>query len=166
MAAEVAEGRYKFVPHRGAKKAFYFNPLHDLESVWWLLVWSLFQHIPEECHDPEVIMQQTEAKRRLCFDIFTRTNCLMDQTAFFDIVESTLHSDLRSLALKVDDLLVLLRQNYQSAERVIPIPKTAFDTVHKEVLGIKDELVKSAESLGSGEVDLVDGITDQHEVES
>ena len=147
MAVEVAGGGYLFDPPRAAKQAFYFNPLHDLESVWWLLVWSLFQLIPEDCRDTEVIMRQTQAKRLLCFDSSIRVKCLLAEATFYQILQSELHSDLRSLAVKADNLLILLRRNYRSAEQVIPIPKTAFDTVHKEVLGIKDELVKSAESL-------------------
>ena len=27
--------------------AFHANPLHELESMWWLLIWFVFSHIPE-----------------------------------------------------------------------------------------------------------------------
>jgi hypothetical protein len=149
MAVEVAGGRYRFLSRgaKGKKVAFYFNPLHDLESICWLLVWSLFHYIPEECQDEDTIMKQAGAKRLLCFDSSTRMSCVVDETAFYDIMQSELHPALHPLAKNVDKLFEMLRDSYKSAERVIPISGTAFDTVHKKVLDFKDELVQSAKLL-------------------
>ena len=40
MAVEVETSRYIFHP----KSTFSYNPLHDLESLWWVGVWFLFCH--------------------------------------------------------------------------------------------------------------------------
>ncbi|KAG9022754.1 hypothetical protein FRB95_014238 [Tulasnella sp. JGI-2019a] len=50
MAIEVARGAYVFnKPLRFAKykQPFKHNPLHDLESVWWVAVWSIVSLSPE-----------------------------------------------------------------------------------------------------------------------
>jgi hypothetical protein len=69
LACEVATGWWDFAPSRPADKKklqaakmrnargrtdsrrvtftpFTFNPIHDIESLWWLAVWSLSRHVP------------------------------------------------------------------------------------------------------------------------
>ena len=43
MAAEVALDRYLFLPRSMERiETFQYNPLHDLESVWWVAMWTCF----------------------------------------------------------------------------------------------------------------------------
>lgn len=53
MAGEVARGRYTHNPNF---KEFAHNPIHDLESLWWVGVWCMMWHYPvpdDEEVDPE-----------------------------------------------------------------------------------------------------------------
>ncbi len=43
MSGEVARGRYTDRPEH---KNFLHNPIHDLESLWWVGVWCLMWHYP------------------------------------------------------------------------------------------------------------------------
>ncbi|KAG9028446.1 hypothetical protein FRB95_006478, partial [Tulasnella sp. JGI-2019a] len=50
MAIEVANGGYLFHPVLSdgqSPQPFRHNPLHDLESVWWVATWSMVSHSPE-----------------------------------------------------------------------------------------------------------------------
>ncbi|EGO04175.1 hypothetical protein SERLA73DRAFT_67889 [Serpula lacrymans var. lacrymans S7.3] len=52
MAVEVEAQRYNFKPSLAdpladaptSRSAFRYNPLHDLESMWWIGVWMIFNH--------------------------------------------------------------------------------------------------------------------------
>lgn len=52
MAVEINDRRYIMNPHIPVH-----NPLHDLESVWWIGVWSLFCHYSPHASlaDPEIL---------------------------------------------------------------------------------------------------------------
>ncbi|KAK2467321.1 hypothetical protein APHAL10511_000556 [Amanita phalloides] len=68
MATELYEGQYLFkaeedkpptpevgVNTQNSKLSFRYNPIHDLESVWWLAVWTLFNHAPKsEVTKPDI----------------------------------------------------------------------------------------------------------------
>ncbi len=43
MSGEVARGKYTYRP---LHKVFLHNPVHDLESLWWVGVWCLMWHYP------------------------------------------------------------------------------------------------------------------------
>ncbi|KIK15568.1 hypothetical protein PISMIDRAFT_114971 [Pisolithus microcarpus 441] len=34
-----------FIP---VKCPFKFNPLHDMESLWWIATWTLYYHVDQE----------------------------------------------------------------------------------------------------------------------
>ncbi|KAI5984943.1 hypothetical protein EDD15DRAFT_2532928 [Pisolithus albus] len=61
MACEVEAQRYLFQPHGGkslaktnpaAKCPFRFNPLHDMESLWWIATWTLYYHVDQRGSRP------------------------------------------------------------------------------------------------------------------
>ncbi|KAF9240841.1 hypothetical protein BU15DRAFT_73701 [Melanogaster broomeanus] len=67
MACEVESQEYHFLPStpipncafspatpsiRQSRQAVLANPLHDLESVWWVLIWVLHNHMDAEARDP------------------------------------------------------------------------------------------------------------------
>lgn len=53
MSGEVASGKYTYRPQHNI---FLHNPVHDLESLWWVGVWCLMWHYPvperQEIDDP------------------------------------------------------------------------------------------------------------------
>ncbi|KIK22815.1 hypothetical protein PISMIDRAFT_651298, partial [Pisolithus microcarpus 441] len=53
MASEVEAQQYLFQPRggkprrEGRKCPFRFNPLHDMESLWWIATWTLYYHVDQ-----------------------------------------------------------------------------------------------------------------------
>ena len=51
MAGEVIRGRYT---HQPEFQNFAHNPIHDLESLWWVGVWCMMWHYPvSDTHEIE-----------------------------------------------------------------------------------------------------------------
>ena len=50
------------VPHKGAPTPFRYNPLHDLESLWWIAAFFLFKR--DVVLDEEEACQPAERARR------------------------------------------------------------------------------------------------------
>ncbi|KAL4242335.1 hypothetical protein ABKN59_011958, partial [Abortiporus biennis] len=56
MAYEVALGEYiaqdlpneTYRPRPRSFPTFFHNPLHDLESIWWICLWGVFLHYIQE----------------------------------------------------------------------------------------------------------------------
>ncbi|KIK17954.1 hypothetical protein PISMIDRAFT_210660 [Pisolithus microcarpus 441] len=65
MACEVEAQKYLFgpvtvkAPGEDRNLLFKFNPLHDMESLWWIATWTLYYHVDQEGGRPssEQIMQ-------------------------------------------------------------------------------------------------------------
>ncbi|KAI6016909.1 hypothetical protein BKA83DRAFT_4329447 [Pisolithus microcarpus] len=81
MASEVEAQRYLFQPHggkhrrEGRKCPFRFNPLHDMESLWWIATWTLYYHVDQQGSrpSPEQITQFHElfpGRLKGRFDVF------------------------------------------------------------------------------------------------
>ena len=135
MAVEVAEGRYKLRTRNtlGQDSVFHPNPIHDLESMWWLLIWFLFSHIPESSerlYDTEAVSQQSAARKTLFFDRQERMLCLMTQTLFYEYGRK-LDPLLGPLVDGADEILATLRDMYTKAEKSLPVPASAFYGVHE-----------------------------------
>ncbi|KAI6111282.1 hypothetical protein F5141DRAFT_1113645 [Pisolithus sp. B1] len=68
MACEVKAQKYLFQPHgllpyNDDSTPFRFNPLHDMESVWWIATWTLYHHVNQEAGQPST--QQINAFHKL-----------------------------------------------------------------------------------------------------
>ena len=150
MAVEMAEEMYLFRTRNTLRQdpVFHANPLHDLESMWWLLTWSVFSHIPESSerlHDAEAVSQQSAARKALFFDKKERLFCLTSQTLFYRHHRSKLDPLLGPLFDGVDEVLATLRNLYTIAENSFPIPTSAFDGVHEIMMAsMKENLVGAA----------------------
>ena len=156
MAVEVAEGMYMFRAGDTFEQdpVFYANPIHDLESMWWLLIWSVFSHIPESSehlYDAEAVSQQSAARKTLFFDQKERMLCLMTQTLFYRHYRSRLPHLLGPLASGAHRVLATLRDMYTKVEKSFPIPTSAFDGVHEAMMAsmasMKKNLVGSLDDV-------------------
>lgn len=94
---------------------FRYNPLHDLESVFWLATYFIFTTTGYH-QDEEQIRQQEYIKDRLLYDDFQHS-CVMrlDDAFLYDI--SYLHPDLRELALSLEGLRSKLTARFRLAEK-------------------------------------------------
>ncbi|KAI0797200.1 hypothetical protein C8Q75DRAFT_888263 [Abortiporus biennis] len=78
MAYEVARGRYiakslpneTYRPRPRSFPTFFHNPLHDLESIWWICLWGVFLHYIQE--DP--VQKRLRAQLREAINLFAVTS--------------------------------------------------------------------------------------------
>ncbi|KAG9221354.1 hypothetical protein CCMSSC00406_0009931 [Pleurotus cornucopiae] len=155
MAVEVSLGAYQFEPRPVAEDAlvtatdipvininppfrhpFRHNALHDLESIWWLALWSIFRYYPDHVGaDPEALKNQ-----RRGYETLFSPNIAVDKERM-SVLNTRLPAIISSLsppfyvmgqlALRLRNLLIF---SYGIAEATLPIKsdcqafRPAFDT--------------------------------------
>lgn len=110
---------------------FIYNPLHDLESLWWIAVYVLVANrVVSEDSTPGQTYEELQAQRQLASDLFwekgKRTLALKSSTYFRRELHN-LHPSLRAIASLVDDLRESLVTAYLIAERDITALPSDFD---------------------------------------
>ncbi|KAI5993493.1 hypothetical protein EDD15DRAFT_2367230 [Pisolithus albus] len=75
MACEVESEEYLFDVGPIGERTFKFNPLHDMESLWWIATWTLFYHVDQKGGRPsseqitqfhELFPGRLESVARIC----------------------------------------------------------------------------------------------------
>ncbi|KAJ3559785.1 hypothetical protein NM688_g130 [Phlebia brevispora] len=101
---------------------FLYNPLHDLESLWWISVYFLVckEYDNDKSSDtPEEAANRAAFKRKLASDLFwvgdNRSLTLRDRYCFPKEISQLLHPGNR-IGLLLDELRISLVQAYASAE--------------------------------------------------
>ncbi|KAF4563021.1 hypothetical protein EYR40_007262 [Pleurotus pulmonarius] len=157
MAVEVSDGAFQFRPSAvpedvflattdvlplGAmavspfRHPFRHNVLHDLESIWWLVMWSIFRYYPENIR---LEVQALKNQRRTYEALFSpnitldkeRRNALANEDPRFVPSIAPPFSVIGQLALRLRDMLTV---SYRIAEATLPIKsdcqvfRSAFDT--------------------------------------
>ncbi|KAJ7572299.1 hypothetical protein C8J56DRAFT_1175366 [Mycena floridula] len=139
MAVEVALGFYKSRPLRTrvhknppitvANMHFCHNPLHDLESLWWLLIWSFIHLIPVD--NSSTLQDQQIAADALFLPVsmINRAGCLYNGELERYIEQ--LDTRIQEFAELVIFLALDLVAEYERVEKTIPILLSMFGPVHK-----------------------------------
>ncbi|KAF7428941.1 hypothetical protein PC9H_008178 [Pleurotus ostreatus] len=154
MAVEVSFGAYLFrpraaaedvflsptgvLPSRGTKPVhpFRHNVLHDLESIWWLAMWSIFRYYPENVRlEVQALKNQRRTYEALFSPTFTldkeRNNALVNEEPRFLLSIVPPFHNMGELALRLRNMLTV---SYTIAEATLPIKsdcqvfRPAFDT--------------------------------------
>ncbi|KAF4583310.1 hypothetical protein EYR38_002059 [Pleurotus pulmonarius] len=115
---------------------FLHNPLHDLESVWWLLVWSLLRFHPQSTPRPDRDALHGQLKVFLALFPGTQAQRLYALRSINHDHTSPKVSLIRA-ALISKDVASLSREliaMYAAAETSFPIPTAAFEGVHERAL--------------------------------
>ncbi|KAI6107333.1 hypothetical protein EV401DRAFT_1892135 [Pisolithus croceorrhizus] len=120
MACEVEAQKYLFRPimrrRVGAddSTSFRFNPLHDMESVWWIATWILYHHVDQEASRPST--KQINSFRELF------PGCLNSRFPMFSTSLNirVLPASFQNAAQEVENLLVDLKLAYTESETTIP----------------------------------------------
>ncbi|KIJ10691.1 hypothetical protein PAXINDRAFT_101953 [Paxillus involutus ATCC 200175] len=116
MACEVEEQEYLFFPDPlgvtpPPGDQFRANRLHDLESLWWILMWVFHYHVDEQTsaisHDQEKLYRRLFSRG----PGQTRLSSLIIPTKFHFVPQS-----LRAAATKVNFIRASLHAAYQAAE--------------------------------------------------
>lgn len=146
MAVEVHIQQYIFRPPQlpsitidiPVQNFWRFNPLHDLESIWWIALWSLLHIVPTGIN-----AQQIEANNffRASPSLDPRRNALLRESDGSDLI--LLLSKL-DVSLPTPVLLFAARYlqgEYWKAEAKLPIKLDALDHSHVQFLDIIQQLM-------------------------
>ncbi|KAJ3871744.1 hypothetical protein F5051DRAFT_184280 [Lentinula edodes] len=147
MASEVITGRYLFLPAEDSyggpeqiptssidQPPFAFNPLHDIESIWWILVYLLyFNDDKEHIADLELATARTQKALVLFTQILDRAMFL--QTSRQLTVEGTsLSPSFRFVINTLRAIAIKLHTAFRDSEaKISVIEETAFD-IHEYVV--------------------------------
>ncbi|THH03768.1 hypothetical protein EW145_g6025 [Phellinidium pouzarii] len=124
-------------PGAEGKPGIWYNPLHDMESIWWIAVWELFLH--EDLSEKNT---RTEMERILQADkanlLFPQLLNTTDRFPFFvneDNFERTIEylpESFHKVVGILDKLRRFLRTQYTQAEKRAPkiIDENAFMEIH------------------------------------
>lgn len=64
------------------RPTFFHNDLHDLESLWWTVVWKLFREYPIALTDPADQRSMEEQRSRAFSQLFSQTSSTWDRHNF------------------------------------------------------------------------------------
>ncbi|KAG9220243.1 hypothetical protein CCMSSC00406_0006308 [Pleurotus cornucopiae] len=154
MAVEVSLGAYQFEPSDAAEDVFLaktdvlpplgpmpvspfrHNVLHDLESIWWLTMWSIFRYHPDNVGaDPEALKNQ-----RRGYETLFSPNIAVDKERMkvlntrLPAIVSSIPPPLYAMGQLALRLRNMLKASYIIAEATLPIKsdcqpfRPAFDT--------------------------------------
>ncbi len=115
---------------------FLHNPLHDLESVWWLLVWSLLRFHPQSTPRPDRDALHGQLKVFLALFPGTQAQRLYALRSI-NLDHTSPKVSLIRVAQISKDVARLSREliaMYAAAETSFPIPTAAFEGVHERTL--------------------------------
>lgn len=140
MAVEVSYGGYQFrpisiaedvflvptldtIPDSDPVHPFRHNALHDLESIWWLAMWSIFNYYPDNVGaDLEALTNQRYTYEALFSPDFAldkeRNNALANERPRFI---SSIIPPFHAVGQLVFHLRNMLRVSYTIAETTLPI---------------------------------------------
>jgi len=161
MAVEVADGCYNFFPmddqlegdtHHTPQQDFVHNPLHDVESLWWILVWVLFCKTPttEPPVDEEamsVFMEHRRQTHRLFFQRFGEgaRDGAFGFGAFQRRYGEYLSPSMSPYLCHISKMGSLLLRSYKAAEATFDINgninPAAWSTLHQSVIKIIDNIL-------------------------
>lgn len=139
MAVEVLNGRYHYrddeddpflvpIPASASDTPdhpFRHNVLHDLESIWWLVMWTILSYIPDSfVADAKNLADQENA----CYSLFSsdlsvvgteRRNALEDK--YPDFAKPVAESPFKAACSLVLHLRNTIRRSYRAVEKTLPI---------------------------------------------
>lgn len=115
---------------------WFYNPLHDLESVWWLMAFFLFtkdfkveyasgtQPIPEYMEPPEQRVKRITLLEKFAADLFVTGLKREDIFRFHTSLDYGLNHlppFLQEIGLLLDDAQLWITNAYKSAEKHYPV---------------------------------------------
>ncbi|KAJ8072287.1 hypothetical protein PM082_015846 [Marasmius tenuissimus] len=125
---------------------FFHNYLHDVEAIWWIMMWNLFSTVPGTLSvTPEEHTQRTRHADKLFPSSLdgniARAYLLTDQTDYADC-QKRLCFEYLELAKVMGDALEFLRGTYERVER--PLEKVLVHDSYKGVHLIMRRIFKAA----------------------
>ena len=148
LLKEREKERYFVGKHRNlndtAKPGIHHNYIHDLESLWWILVWTTF--IYEKMPDPtyETSAEWAEAQRTSYDILFPIDTCITDRLSFLRD-DGTFNSRVKSVSpflMGYADIIGYFRKlllvEYEEMEKSVPatvyFSRSGSDVIHEDFL--------------------------------
>ncbi|KAI0797195.1 hypothetical protein C8Q75DRAFT_231046 [Abortiporus biennis] len=160
IAYEVAEGRYLAeslleddYPMPDPFPTFFHNPLHDLESIWWICIWGVCLHYIQEDPDQERLRAQlTEAINLFAVtSLISRRRILASRTKFKSKLRVYLDREFPEIA----DFLEKTRKNlYTRYFHIIDstteqIDMKMFNDIHSQIIDSLKPCLEATQRLGN-----------------
>ena len=134
-------GNYQYT-NDTPKPGIYHNYIHDLESLWWILVWTTFVY--EKMPDPtyEMSAEWAEAQRNRCNILFPGDAYINDRQSFLND-DGTFKTRVKSVspfltgyANIIGYFRELLLAEYEEVEKDVPatVHFSGLDTIHEDFL--------------------------------
>ena len=134
-------GNYQYT-NDTPKPGIHHNYIHDLESLWWILVWTTFVY--EKMPDPtyEMSAEWAEAQRTSYDILFPGNTCITDRLSFLND-DSTFNSRVKVVSpflMGYADIIGYFRElllaEYEEMEKGVPatIYFSGLDTIHEDFL--------------------------------
>ena len=104
---------------------FFYNPLHDLESLWWIAVYFVLKHeaiqdtstVPAESDDEWDSDIQLDYANTLFYGALERDSAVRGRGDFLGNMLRVLHRTMQPIALRLEALRRELVQAYREAEK-------------------------------------------------
>ena len=122
-----------------AEPGIHHNYIHDLESLWWILVWTTFVY---EKKPYEMSAEWAEAQRTSYNILFPGNTCITDRLSFLND-DSTFNSRVKVVSpflMGYADIIGYFRElllaEYEEMEKGVPatIYFSGLDTIHEDFL--------------------------------
>ena len=146
MAIEVELQWYKFEPRPSRKPdhqksrerlptPFRYNPLHDLESIWWIAAWFLFKRTvafdDDETDDPAEVARRKEQDKEAeeLFVSNRHTILSFERWCRFPHLWTCLHPSVQPIGAKLEVLRKELAETYRPVKQDNSGPQAITNTV-------------------------------------
>lgn len=127
MAGEVARGQYTHQPNF---KPFAHNPVHDLESLWWVVVWCMIWHypVPEDSALPEAKHNHVAQMKEHGMKLFPSYHT-WDKTRLLEIDSHQLYArrangyndpPITAIHLRLDHIRQCISWAHQATQKSLP----------------------------------------------
>ena len=155
MPIEVESLRYRFlplVPRTEDNSPFRYNPLHDMESIWWIGSWILFCHRDKPIQsdmDLQAAQHQMQDVQLLfprTLKSFSRFDKFSGPTDFQDGFNSLPTSFLKH-AKQLEKVRVALLMCYAAAEADTKLNEAAFANIHADFTSLMENAEAESQDL-------------------
>ncbi|KAF8576249.1 hypothetical protein K439DRAFT_1664701 [Ramaria rubella] len=118
-----------------------YNPLHDLESLWWICVWMILFHRTGSSEPDDQELELAWKQYRVHQEIFpgtlksstSRTVALMSNGRLINLLwDISIPESCGLAAWQLENVRIKLLDRYHQAERGTTIDTTAFAGIHQE----------------------------------
>lgn len=152
MPIEVESLRYRFlplIPRTEDKSPFHYNPLHDMESIWWIGSWIFFCHRDKPIQsdtDLQAAMQDVQLLFPWTLKSFSGFDKFSGQKDFQDGF-NPLPTSFLTHAKQLEKVRVVLLTCHAAAEADTKLNEAAFANIHADFTSLMEDAEAESQDL-------------------